>query len=85
MPRKSVSYLTQLRCDVSDTATELANTCLDLESLAYSISEMTPEQIRYDKRSEHEKTVKEFKELRRVLDKTLKRHLSSTRLLRSFF
>jgi len=85
MARKSVSYLTSIRHDVTDTGAEMAALAQDLADLCVDVDCLTPEQIRSDKREEHTESLKAIYKLSGALRKAVKAHNSAAHRLQTFF
>ena len=85
MNRKSVSYLTSIRHEVSATAKEMHELSVDLEEATGKLLEMTPEQIRSDKATTHTSHMKYLYSASYKLRKAIKAHNLASDKLKSFF
>jgi hypothetical protein len=85
MARKSVSYLTSIRLEVTDSAKELSELVFDLDACATLMAGLTAEQIRSNKRDDHAGMIRAFKSLQKSINETFKQHLKATKDLQTFF
>lgn len=85
MTRKSVSYLTSIRHEVTRTAEEMARCCIDLENSAVDISKMTAEYVRTDKYQLHLNAFEVIKDGSKALNKAVREHKAAVKLLKEFF
>jgi hypothetical protein len=83
--RKNVSYLTAIRHDVSKTAENMHEVSIDLESALYKLRDMTPEQVRSDKKDEHQDLLKQVYELNHTLRKLTTNYNLAVERLQTFF
>jgi len=81
--RKSVSYLTSIRHEVTDTAARAEIIATDLENLLLDMASKTPEQIRTD--DDYFDTIKQAQQLHGDLGRQLKAHDKAVRDLKTFF
>jgi len=85
MTRKSVSYLTSIRLEVSKTASELSQISFELECAIGDIDKLSPEQIRCDNDEIHQGAFKDLVEAHKALGKAIKNHRDAVQKLKSFF
>ena len=83
--RKSVSYLTSIRHDVTDTSVLLHETSIDLEATLCKIRDMTPEQVRQCKAQEHQDLLKQVYSLNAHIRKLTTHYNLVVKQLQSFF
>ena len=83
--RKNVKNLTDIRHDVSNTALELYESCIDLEATLLKISSMTPEQVRQCKAKEHHGLLKQVRSLNAHIRKLTTHYGLAVKQLQSFF
>ena len=83
--RKSVSYLTSIRHDVTDTSVKLHETSIDLEATLCKIRDMNPEQVRQCKAQEHQDLLKQVYSLNATLRKLTTHYNLAVERLQTFF
>lgn len=83
--RKSVSYLTSIRLEVSQTASELSQQAFEIECATGDIDKLSPEQIRCDDDEIHQEAFKDLVASHKALGKAIKKHRDAVRKLKDFF
>jgi hypothetical protein len=85
MPRKSISYLTSLRLDVTNTSKEMLELATDMQAAIDDVSMLSPEQVRSDLATDHVEQIKHIQALHKALGKQIRDHKHAADLLRQFF
>jgi hypothetical protein len=79
--RKSVSFLTSIRQNVTATIKEMAETALDFSHATEDMEHMSPELIRTDQCMAY----KEMMQAERALQKAIRAHKIAVKQLKEFF
>lgn len=81
MTRKSVSYLTRVRKDVTNALAEVAETARDFQEASEDLAFTSPELIRTDSCQAY----KEWIQAERVMQKAIKAQKLAVKTLKNFF
>lgn len=83
--RKNVKNLTDIRHELTTTAHDMHEVCIDLEAGLCEISDMSPEEVRSNLSEHHAQLFKDLKLLHVQIGKLMLRHGKATKALQSFF
>ena len=83
--RKSVSYLTSIRLEVNQTASELCLQAFEIDCATGDIDKLSPEQIRCDDDEIHQAAFKDLVAAHKAMAKSIKNHQLAVKKLKDFF